>query len=197
MIAEGPPDSVVEEGWLAVRIDDDAEIAMALSAMHRDEVHGVILFNSSGQELWRSFRAGYEFVQAAGGVVLDEQDRLLAIRRLGKWDLPKGKVDKGEAIDAAALREVREECGLQKLKIISPLTESWHTYERKGRQHLKCTSWFLMRGSSKDELIAQTDEDIEEVCWLDAKGLKAMEQDTYPSLLPVLQAFKSMGACEH
>ena len=91
---------------------------------------------------------------------------------------------------SGALREVREECGLQQLKIVSPLTESWHTYERKGKQHLKCTSWFLMRGSSKDKLTPQADEDIEEACWLDGEGVKAMEHDTYSSLLPVLQAFK-------
>lgn len=177
-----------------MRIDDDAEIATALNAMHSDEVHGVILFSTTGRDLWKAFSAEYKFVQAAGGVVVDEHNRLLAIRRLGTWDLPKGKVDKGETIDAAALREVREECGIKKLKIISPLTESWHTYERKGKPHLKCTSWFLMRGSSKDKLIAQTDEDIEEVRWLDAKGVKAMEQDTYPSLLPVLDAYKSRSA---
>lgn len=192
MIAEAPPDNVVDEGWLAVRIDDDVEIATAVSTLHRDEVHGVILFNNSGRDLWKAFSAGYKFVQAAGGVVLDEQDRLLAIRRLGKWDLPKGKVDHGETIEAAALREVREECGIEQLTIISPLTESWHTYERKGRQHLKCTSWFLMRGSSHDKLTAQADENIEEARWLDEEELKAMEQDTYSSLLPVLDAFKRM-----
>lgn len=193
MIAEAPPDEVIDEGWLIIRIDDEREIDPALKALGGTEVRGVILFASSGGKLWKTFSAGYKFVQAAGGVVLDERGRLLAIRRLGKWDLPKGKVDKGEMIDAAALREVREECGLEQLKILSPLTESWHTYERKGRQHLKCTNWFLMRGSSKDKLVPQADEDIEEVRWLDAKGMKAMQQDTYPSLLPVLGALRSMS----
>ena len=76
--------------------------------------------------------------------------------------------------------------------MIKPLTSTWHTYERKGRQHLKRTDWFLMRASAKERLTAQTEEDIEEVLWLDDMGIRMMEKDTYPSLLPVLAAWRLM-----
>jgi len=112
---------------------------------------------------------------------------------LGKWDLPKGKVEKNEAVDKAALREVKEECGLKNVSLVRNVTSTWHTYERKGKQHLKRTEWFLMQGTVKDVLIAQAEEDIEEVCWLDAQGLSIMERDTYPSLMPVLQAWRSIN----
>ena len=193
MIAQAPPDKALEEGWLALRIDDDTEITKAASALsERGEVRGVFLFPVDDRDLWKAFRAAYKFVAAAGGVVVDERGRLLAIRRLGKWDLPKGKVEKEEGVEEAALREVQEECGLKTLELIAPVAETWHTYERKGREHLKCTHWFLMRGSSKEHMTPQLDEDIEEVKWLDADGVRMMKADTYPSLLPVIAAWEAL-----
>ena len=129
---------------------------------------------------------------AAGGVVEDERGRLLAIKRLGKWDLPKGKVEKHEAVEVGAVREVQEECGLNQVELVKPVTSTWHTYERKGKQHLKRTDWFLMRASSKEMLTAQSEEDIEEVRWLDEAGVRMMEADTYPSLLPVLRTWRAL-----
>lgn len=192
VVAQAPPDKALQDGWLAVRIDDEREIAQAVKVLERAEVVGVFLFSAAGRDLWKAFSAEYKFVVAAGGVVIDEHGRLLAIRRLGKWDLPKGKVEKGEGIEAAAVREVQEECGLKKLELVRPVAETWHTYKRKDRQHLKCTHWFLMRASSKEKLIAQADEDIEDVRWLDVAGVREMKSDTYPSLLPVIAAWEAL-----
>ncbi|HEX2617777.1 MAG TPA: NUDIX domain-containing protein, partial [Flavobacteriales bacterium] len=127
--------------------------------------------------------------QAAGGAVTDEQGRLLAIHRLGLWDLPKGKVEPKEPIDEGAVREVKEECGLVHVDLVGPLCETWHTYERKGRMHLKRTDWFLMRGRSTDALTAQHEEDITDVRWMDETGVAAMRSGTYPSLLRVIDAW--------
>lgn len=145
-----------------------------------------------GFNAWQAFQDDHVFVLAAGGLVQDERGRLLAIKRLGKWDLPKGKVEKGEATDVGAVREVQEECGLVRVDLVKLVTSTWHTYERKGEQHLKRTDWFLMRGSSQEPLAAQSDEGIEEVRWLDAKGVRMMEADTYPSLLPVLKVWRGL-----
>ena len=152
---------------------------------------GLVLFGTDAEEVWDRFRGLYVFVQAAGGCVTDERRRLLVIHRLGVWDLPKGKVDPGEAVDAGALREVREECGLQRVELVKRLCETWHTYERKGHQHLKRTDWYLMRGTNTEPLIAQTVEDISEVRWMDAAEVAAMKATTYPSLRKVLSAWES------
>lgn len=121
----------------------------------------------------------------------DERGRLLVIKRLGKWDLPKGKLDKGESIDAAALREVQEECGIDDLKIIRPLAVTWHTYERNGKDHLKRTDWFLMTASADKQLTPQIEEDIEEVRWMTNEEVDRMKGETYPSLLKVIEAWQS------
>lgn len=165
-----------------------------VARVNTGEEEGGIDVVGQGFDAWEAFQAEHEFVLAAGGMVLDEQGRLLAIKRLGKWDLPKGKVEKGEQVDVGAVREVQEECGLVNVELIRRVTSTWHTYERKGNQHLKRTDWFLMRASSKEKLTAQSEEDIEDVRWLDAAGVRMMEADTYPSLLPVLQAWRAMSS---
>jgi 8-oxo-dGTP pyrophosphatase MutT (NUDIX family) len=183
-----PPDA----NWLVLRVNDLREVRPAVKQFaQRIELAGMLLHADDPGPVWKEFKGGYRFVQAAGGAVTDEHGRLLAIHRLGRWDLPKGKVDKGEAIPAAAVREVREECGLRKVDLQAPLCDTWHTYERNGEQHLKRTDWFLMRASSHEELVAQAEEDIGDVRWLDAAGVKALKADTYPSLLSVVEAWEA------
>lgn len=177
--------------WLALRIDSAEDMDAAKQALQREpDLRGVQAFGDDPAQLWAWFRRGFRLVQAAGGVVSDEQGRLLAIHRLGRWDLPKGKVEANEELEAAAIREVQEECGMSRLRIMAPLCETWHTYPRNGEQHLKCTHWFLMQGSSQVKLVPQAEEDIDAAQWLDADGVARMREDTYPSLLPVLSAWE-------
>lgn len=192
-LCEEPPEAVVREHWLVVNARDAEEPGRAADALARPEVQGALVYSTHGLPVWEAFQRGYRFVQAAGGAVQDEAGRLLVIRRLGLWDLPKGKVDPGEAIDAAALREVREECGLHALRLLRPLAVTWHTYERKGAEHLKRTDWFLMQGSSADALVPQQEEDITEARWVDRAGIAAIRAATYPSLQAVLDAWEAQG----
>lgn len=177
---------------LIVRAGTRQDVAVAVERWKSDpDAKGLVLHGRDVDELWEDFCSGYVFVQAAGGCVTDERKRLLVIHRLGVWDLPKGKVDKGEAVEAGALREVREECGLKKLELMKRLCETWHTYERKGSQHLKRTDWYLMRGTNTEPLTAQTEEDISEVRWMDVAEVAAMKAGTYPSLRKVITAWES------
>lgn len=191
-IVEGDPGAVLREHWLVVNVHEDQEITPALAALERPEVAGVRLYSSSGLSVWDAFRARYRFVPAAGGAVDDERGRLLVIRRLGKWDLPKGKVEESEGVEEAAVREVQEECGVHGIRLIAPLTATWHTYHRKGADHLKRTDWYLMRASSLEPLTAQAEEGIEEVRWAEREELPALMRDTYPSLRPVFEAWAAL-----
>lgn len=114
-------------------------------------------------------------VKAAGGYVvrsgLEEPEVLLIFRR-GVWDLPKGKRDAGEAIEACALREVREEVGVQDLHLGPAVGTTVHGYERGGRYHIKTTYWFVMY-TSETHFTPQAIEGIEAVAWVpwtDATG---------------------------
>lgn len=191
VLGDGNTAPAAERALQPVHIHNAQDLSEVLAELRSGARRtGVHAFGPGAEQLWSWLRAAHVPVQAAGGAVVDEQGRLLAIRRLGMWDLPKGKVDKGEGIEAAALREVREECGLQELRIIEALPVTWHTYERKGRQHLKRTDWYLMQGTADEVLAPQLEEDITDVRWMTAAEVAAMKTETYPSLLPVIAAWE-------
>ncbi|MBK9146181.1 MAG: NUDIX domain-containing protein [Flavobacteriales bacterium] len=188
-ISTAAPDEAVREHWLLVNAGRDAEVERAVGALGHAEVKGLLLFSASGFDAWRSFSSMHAPVVAAGGAVQDESGRLLVIHRRGHWDLPKGKLDKGESSEEAAVREVQEECGLKQLRILSPLPSTWHTYTEKGRPWLKRTDWFRMQGSSLEPLIAQHEEDIDQARWATRQELPAIIAGSYASLRVVFDAW--------
>lgn len=125
----------------------------------------------------------HEEVIAAGGLVVNGQGKFLFIERLGFLDLPKGKLEKGESIDEAALREVEEECGITSLEIVKKLPTTYHTYFHKGRRVLKPSYWFLMRSSLEvQNLVPQTEEGITAVLWLSKEEALSREKEMYRSI---------------
>src|ERR1044071_2175954 len=112
------------------------------------------------------FSKKYELVKAAGGVVINDDARILLIYRRGKWDLPKGKAEENEPIELCANREVIEETGLSELLLRKPLIVTYHTYTEKGKAILKETHWFLFDAPGKQQVQPQLEEDISKVEWV-------------------------------
>ncbi len=94
--------------------------------------------------LLRCLKRRMRWIRAAGGIVSDEDGNLLLIQRNGRWDLPKGKVEAGETLMQAALREVGEETGIEVFaKAGNTLAcKTYHVFNLYGGWHLKQTSWF-------------------------------------------------------
>lgn len=129
----------------------------------------------------------FKIVKAAGGIVRKSNDILL-IYRLKKWDLPKGKLDKGETIAQCAVREVEEETGV-KVEIDSFFKKSYHTYIRKKKRVLKETHWYLMRCIEDIHMAPQANEGIEDVKWKSEFDVAFATQDTYKSLKRLLKKY--------
>ena len=140
------------------------------------------VLHDNTDELFKEVKKGFAIVEAAGGVVRRKDGKLLAIFRRGKWDLPKGKVEKGEFYKQTALREVQEECGLSKIEIGKRLEDTYHTYSEKGRTILKRTIWYEMLLTDDEETVPQTEEDITEVKWFDYQSVGDIMKNTYESL---------------
>jgi len=109
-----------------------------------------------------------EWLTAAGGYVVREGaagPEVLLIFRRGAWDLPKGKLDPGETVEACALREVREEVGIGELRVLAPAGATVHGYPEGGRYLVKTTHWFFMRTPERD-FTPEEREGIEQVAWV-------------------------------
>lgn len=137
---------------------------------------------------WNQFAECHKVVEAAGGLVFNSQGACLFIYRRGHWDLPKGKIEKREAQDDAALREVKEECGFSNVSIRKFLTTTYHTYFERGKRILKPSHWYIMQSEEAfEELAPQTEEDITELKWVMPDEVDAIFQKTYP-MIPELYA---------
>lgn len=132
------------------------------------------------------------WIEAAGGYVVNPAGEILLIFRRGKWDLPKGKLDEGENPQEAAIREVEEECGVQKLTITKKLIDTYHCYQQNNLFILKKTHWFVMTTNFKGKLIPQSEEGINKAEWRNPELLANIQNNTYPSIQEVLDAGKTI-----
>ncbi|MBB6003056.1 NUDIX hydrolase [Arcicella rosea] len=133
-------------------------------------------------------KSQYKLVRAAGGVVRNEEGKVLMMYRLKKWDLPKGKLDKGESFKVAAVREVEEECNV-KARLDEKICTTYHTYTYKNEAILKQTKWYSMELVDDTKMKPQFEEDIEKLEWMDRKQIHTAMINSYYSIRYVLKKY--------
>jgi 8-oxo-dGTP pyrophosphatase MutT (NUDIX family) len=156
--------------------------------MQKPSLHAGVFFHKDLEELKSSFFKKFTIVKAGGGFVQNEKSEVLMMFRRGKWDLPKGKLDKKETIEECALRETCEETGLKNIELVAPLMTTYHTYHEGTRFVLKETKWFKMKVSGDQELAPQTAEQITKLEWSGENDLKKYMKNSFPSVNDVLKA---------
>ncbi len=186
----GIHDSVANtEMLLKLKGDEPTEfLAVLIEAFEKNQqTDSLVLQSLQIDRTWKNFCSLYEVMEAAGGIVLNKKNELLMIYRNGKWDLPKGKIEKGEDPDTAAIREVYEECGIGYLKLMKQVQTTFHTYPFKDQKVLKKTYWFLMSTEDDEEPIPQLEEGITEVKWMNRAGVKVALKNSYTSIANLLK----------
>jgi 8-oxo-dGTP pyrophosphatase MutT (NUDIX family) len=175
----------------AIFIDEitNPAIKSLLHEIKKDEFHAGVIWNSDLDKLKKVFFKNFTLIEAAGGIVQNNEKELLFIYRLNKWDLPKGKMEKGESPAECALREVEEETGVTNLTVKKKAGETYHTYDQFGKHFLKITHWFYMICPAVQKLVPQTEENITEIKWVATKDIKDPIANTYPSIKDILSAF--------
>ncbi|KAA0128063.1 NUDIX domain-containing protein [Chryseobacterium sp. SN22] len=154
-------------------------LEIALDLLENTSVKELNVFGENLDEIWTGFQKLFRIIEAAGGLVNNREGDILFIRRLGKWDLPKGKMEKGESREESAVREIEEETGLANVELARFINTTYHIYvERNGDKVLKCTHWFEMNFSGEDTSKPQTEEGITEVAW---KNTAQIEAEVFPS----------------
>lgn len=144
------------------------------------------VISSDPETAFQNFIKNLFLIEAAGGIIINEQKEWLLIKRSGVWDLPKGKVDAGETIKQAAIREVKEETGIESVSIVKELSPTYHIYPLDHEWVFKKTYWFLMLGS-KGRLRPQAEERISEAVWMNEHSVKKVIPLMYASLLNVIK----------
>lgn len=177
-----------------VYFDENAgkkEVKKWFQSFQTGSLNEVVLLHPEPGKFFGVFQSVFKTIEAAGGVVISG-GKLLVIYRRGKWDLPKGKIDKGETPEIAAVREVAEECGIAGHKINEVLPPTFHIYLAPGKKDtwiFKKTYWFEMSYDGELTGTPQTEEDILEVKWVALNDLDEVLENTYANLKPIFQLY--------
>lgn len=142
---------------------------------------------------------------SAGGVVFRRQGQrtevaLISVGAPARWQLPKGLVGRGEAPEAAAQREVREETGLEaeRLDLIEAI-EYWYYGQTRGGRRVrfhKHVYFYLFRATGGD--VSQHDHEVNEARWVEigaaVEGLAfANEQKVVAKAKEMIERMKDEG----
>lgn len=161
---------------------DDITIESVLVIVKSKKFDVIYVYHEDIKLLWKEFKWFFKIEKAAGGLVKNQQKETLFIYRFEKWDLPKGKIEKGESKKEAAIREVEEECGITGLKIKSKLQKTYHIFQRKGREILKITYWYSMKTDYNGKLSPQIEEGITDAVFKSDTEVNEALKNTYRNI---------------
>lgn len=165
------------------RISTESDIIGFVTNLQDDKFDGdIALYGLDAKIIFRYLASRFINIEAAGGVVTNTNDSFLIIKRLGIWDLPKGKVESNESYKEAAIREVCEETGITSVQIVGDLPNTFHIYRRKKKWYLKKTSWYKMINRNDEKLIPQTAEDISDATWMNKTDARNAISKSYRSI---------------
>ena len=133
---------------------------------------------------------------SAGGVAFRKRARqievaLISVGDDARWQLPKGVVDTGESTEAAALREVREEAGIN-TEVIERIdkVEYWYSWNEEGQRvrYHKFVYFYLLRYKSGD--VSDHDHEVKEARWVDTDS--AIRMLAFDNEKKILQSAQRM-----
>jgi len=149
--------------------------------------HNFFVICTDAKAFYKRITKTVQVIRAAGGLVRNERKEYLFIYRSDKWDLPKGKIEKGEKIKECAVREVEEECGIIVKKLGKKIGKTFHAYIYKGEVVLKKSYWFKMKCEGQDKLKPQKEEGITDARWFTPEKMGIITKNTFPSITEVME----------
>jgi ADP-ribose pyrophosphatase YjhB (NUDIX family) len=150
--------------------------------LEHSKIDSVLLLSEHPENVLNDFGEIAEIRVASGGKVENNRGDILFILRDGVWDLPKGFVEEGESLEQGAIREVEEETGISKLKIIDKLNTTYHIYRYRGILVLKVSHWYNMKTSFQGNFIPQAEEGITDVKWFNNDEIVQVLTNTWENI---------------
>lgn len=161
---------------------ETVNIRKVISELFLNKIESAYLYHPDEKLIMKTLKSKIPVAKAGGGLVYNAKGEILFIYRNGKWDLPKGGIEKNENIEDTAIREVEEETGVTGLKITEKLPKTYHIFKRNGRYKLKITYWYKMQTDFTGETAPQEDEGIEKAVWLKPSEIESALGNSYKNI---------------
>jgi 8-oxo-dGTP pyrophosphatase MutT (NUDIX family) len=169
------------------RPEDLEKILQWISQDKLPLLEDLVCISREKEKLKEFIKQEFRIVKAAGGLVRKD-GKFLLIHRLGKWDLPKGKLEKNEKLRETALREVEEECNIRAARR-EKIGNTWHSYNLDGKRILKKTAWYVMDCLDDRKMKPQKEEGIEDIRWMSREEAEKALRTSYRSIKSVFQRY--------
>jgi 8-oxo-dGTP pyrophosphatase MutT (NUDIX family) len=166
---------------------DAVTIESTLHALETDKLPAAIFIHPDTETLINTVKGYFQVLVAAGGLITNPEEEVLLMFRGGKWDLPKGKQDEGENLEATAVREVAEETGLHTITLEHKITETYHFYTYKEKRILKHTYWYKMKFTGTELTVPQIEEGIVDIQWIKPEHLGKYLKFSYLNIIHVFE----------
>jgi 8-oxo-dGTP pyrophosphatase MutT (NUDIX family) len=161
---------------------ESVDIEQLIIKMFQNKIQKAYLYDEDEEKILKKFKTKIPVAKAGGGLVYNQNGEILFIKRNGKWDLPKGGIEKGELIENTATREVEEETGVNNLMITKKLQKTYHVFKRNGVYKLKVTNWFEMTTTFDGIPKGQLEEGIEQAVWLNPTEVQEALKNSYENI---------------
>ena len=161
---------------------ESVDIEKLIVKIFQNKIQKAFLYHPDEKLIMKTLRAKLPVEKAGGGLVYNKAGAILFIFRNGKWDLPKGGMEKNETIEETSMREVAEETGVTNLVITEKLQKTYHIFKRNDRYKLKITQWFEMQTTFEGTPEGQADEGIDKVAWVHPNDIAAHLENSYENI---------------
>ena len=161
---------------------ESVDIVQLIIKIFQNKVQKAYLYHPDEKQIMKTLKSKIPVNKAVGGLVYNKKGEVLFIFRGGKWDLPKGGIEKGEDIEVTAMREVEEETGVNKLTITKKLQKTYHVFKRNGVYKLKITHWFEMTSDFEGTPVGQIEEGIEKAAWFHPNEIPEILKNSYENI---------------
>ena len=161
---------------------ESIDIEQLIIKMFQNKIQKASLYYPDEKAILKKLKEKIPVCKAGGGLVYNKNGDVLFILRNGKWDLPKGGIEKNEEIEDTAMREVEEETGVGNLTINRKLQKTYHVFKRNGKYKLKVTHWFEMQTIFDGTPFPQANEGIEKAVWLNPEQIKEALKNSFENI---------------
>jgi ADP-ribose pyrophosphatase YjhB (NUDIX family) len=178
--------ALITNNYSIVESPDNNFIAEQVKKIEKSKFDCLVFVVPDVKKYFIAFSALFTPIEAAGGLVYNTKKQTLFIYRNGVWDLPKGKIEKGEKTKTAACREIEEETGVKNITVEKKLCKTYHTYKVNSKHYLKTTHWYLGHIKKMQKTTPQLAEGITEIAWVDKKNIDQILANTYGAIQQVV-----------
>lgn len=150
-------------------------------------IKDLFLIHDDPETLFNDFLSLFDITKSVGGLITNDYDEVLLVKRWHKWDLPKAEFDESKDIAKNIIDSLNAECGLYNLRIEEILDSTYYMFNLNNERILKKVSWCKIHQTGPD--INSSDENSDfKTKWVSIKDLHEYLPNAFDQVAEVINS---------